>query len=112
MSCQKLTLQLEEITAADYLQWVRDPDPPALDAGLASVRVEAAPLGDTVTAILDWAGPAPPAPRAAAAAGLPIGAGARIVASCEAPTAIRSRSRVRCPAHPRASMTRAEHRHQ
>lgn len=70
MARQVLTLQLNGITAGDYLQWVRDPEPPALDAGLLSVGVEADPLGDTVTATLVWIGPAPPAPHAARAAGL------------------------------------------
>jgi hypothetical protein len=58
MSLQILTLELDEITAGDYLQWVRGPD--------------------TITAILDWAGPAPPAQRAAPAAGLPLADGIRI----------------------------------
>jgi hypothetical protein len=78
MSLQILTLELDEITACDYLQWVRDPDPPALDTGLQSIRVDADPVGDTITAILDWAGPAPPAQRAAPAAGLPLADGIRI----------------------------------
>jgi hypothetical protein len=78
MARQILTLQLDEITAGDYLQWVRDPEPPALDADLLSVSIEADPLGDTVTATLDWAGPAPPASRAAPAAGLPHAGVARL----------------------------------
>jgi len=85
MPRQRLTLRLDGITAADYLQWVRDPDPPALDAGLITVSVEAAPLGDTVTAELDWAGPAPPAARAAPIAGLPLGAGDQVVGSSDGP---------------------------
>lgn len=78
MAHQTLTLELDEITAGDYLQWIRDPEPPALDAGLRSVRLEADPLGETITARLDWAGPAPPARSAAAAAGLPLVDGVRL----------------------------------
>ena len=64
MSVQVLSLKLDGITAGDYLTWCRDPDPPALDHALASIRVNADPLGDTITAILDWNQPA----RAPAAA--------------------------------------------
>jgi len=82
MSFQILTLKLDGITAGDYLTWCRDPDPPALDSALRSIRVDADPLGDTVTAILDWNPPVPapvPAPAAAAAAaGLPLLAGVQI----------------------------------
>jgi hypothetical protein len=67
MSLQPLTLKLDGITAGDYLTWCRDPDPPALDYGLRSIRVDGDPLGDTITAILDWNQPEP-APRAAASA--------------------------------------------
>jgi len=78
MTIQILTLRLADITAGDYLQWVRDPDPPALSGGLRSVGVQGDPLGDTITAILDWAGPAPPAQLAAPSAGLPLSAGVRV----------------------------------
>jgi hypothetical protein len=78
MPRQTLILELDEITAGDYLQWVRDPEPPALGGALRSVRVDAAPLGDTVTAVLDWAGPPPRAHLAAPAAGLPLAAGVRL----------------------------------
>jgi hypothetical protein len=47
MSLQILSLKLDGITAGDYLTWCRDPDPPALDYGLRSIRVDAYPLGDT-----------------------------------------------------------------
>lgn len=78
MPVQILTLKLDGITAGDYLAWCRDPDPPALDHALASIRVNADPLGDTITAILDWNQP-PPAPAAAAtAAGLPLSQGVEI----------------------------------
>ena len=78
MSLQVLTLKLEGITAGDYLTWCRDPEPPALDVALRSVRVDAAPLGDTITAILDWNQPTPAPAAAATAAGLPLLAGVQI----------------------------------
>ncbi|MDX6623286.1 MAG: hypothetical protein QOE75_1218 [Solirubrobacterales bacterium] len=107
MARQRLTLQLAGITAGDYLQWVRDPDPPALDAGLLAVTVAGAPLGDTVTATLEWAGAAPSAIRAAPLAGLPLGAGARIVGCGEARAMARTGERSRdCRAAPRAGDSR------
>jgi hypothetical protein len=66
MPVQILTLELDDITAGDYLTWCRDPEPPALDFALRSISIDADPLGDTLTAILDWNGPAP-RPSAAAA---------------------------------------------
>jgi hypothetical protein len=78
MSRQILDLKLDGITAGDYLTWCRDPDPPALDYGLGSIRVEADPLGDTITAILEWDQPAPGPAEAAAAAGLPLSPGVQI----------------------------------
>jgi hypothetical protein len=78
MSLQILTVKLDGITAADYLAWCRDPDPPALGLGLRSIRVKADPVGDTITAILDWSQPAP-SPRAAAAlAGLSLPPGTHV----------------------------------
>lgn len=72
MSLQYLTLTLDGITAADYLAWVRDPEPPALGLSLDAVAVDAEPLGDTIEVALSWNRP-PPAPRTAAvAAGLPL----------------------------------------
>lgn len=59
MPLQILSLKLDGITAGDYLTWCRDPDPPALDFALRSASVDADPLGDTITAILDWNGPLP-----------------------------------------------------
>jgi hypothetical protein len=90
MSLQILTLKLDGITAGDYLTWCRDPDPPALDFALRSIRVNADPLGDSITAILDWNQGAPPPTAAATAAGLPLSADVQI--------------------HPPA-VTRAPHRH-
>ena len=80
MSLQTLTLELDGITAGDYLTWCRDPEPPALDYGLRSISIDADPLGDTITAVLDWDGPAPVAGTAAPAAGLPLTADVR---TCE-----------------------------
>jgi hypothetical protein len=81
MPLQILTLKLDGITAGDYLTWCRDADPPALDFALRSISIDADPLGDTITAILDWNHPAP-SPRAAAPmAGLPLAPGAQIHAS-------------------------------
>jgi hypothetical protein len=78
MPLQILTLKLDGITAGDYLAWCRDPDPPALGFALRSLRVKADPLGDTITAILDWNRPVP-APRAAAAmAGLSLPPGSHV----------------------------------
>jgi hypothetical protein len=78
MALQTLTLQLEGITAGDYLTWCRDPEPPALDFALRSISIEAEPLGNTVTAILDWSHSPPHALVAASAAGLPLSTGVKI----------------------------------
>jgi hypothetical protein len=78
MSLQILSLSLDGITAGDYLTWCRDPDPPALGYALRSIRVDADPLSDTITAILDWNQPAPAPATAATAAGLPLPPGVQI----------------------------------
>ena len=65
---QSLVIRLDGITAGDYLAWVRDPEPPALDHGLRSVTVSAEPLGEIINVELVWAGEAPTTPRAAAVA--------------------------------------------
>jgi hypothetical protein len=80
MSLQTLTLHLDGITAGDYLTWCRDPEPVALDCGLRSISIDANPLGDTISAVLDWDGTAPVAGIAAPAAGLPLTADVR---TCE-----------------------------
>jgi len=51
MAHQSVTIELDGITAADYLQWVQDPEPPARDHALRSVSIDADPLGDTVTRV-------------------------------------------------------------
>ena len=78
MSLQILTWKLHDITAGDYLTWRRDPEPLALDLTLRSISIDADPLGDTITASLDWNGSAPPASAAAPAAGLQLSAGVEI----------------------------------
>lgn len=78
MPLQILSLKLDGITAGDYLTWCRDPEPPALDFALRSVSVDADPLGDTITATLDWNGSVPWPSVAARAAGLPLSAGVEI----------------------------------
>jgi hypothetical protein len=78
MSLQILTLELDDITAGDYLSWCRDPDPPALGCALRTICVDADPLGDTITAILDWDPPARAPAAAARAAGLPLPTGVRL----------------------------------
>jgi hypothetical protein len=65
---QSLLIGLDGITAGDYLTWVRDPEPPALDHRLRSVAIGAEPLGDLVNIELVWAGQPPTAPGAAALA--------------------------------------------
>jgi hypothetical protein len=75
---QILTLKLDGITAGDYLTWCRDPDPPVLGLALRSLSIDADPLGETITAILDWNESPPPASAAASAAGLPLPAGVQL----------------------------------
>ncbi|HUA05824.1 MAG TPA: hypothetical protein VMB27_18080 [Solirubrobacteraceae bacterium] len=70
---QSLTITLNGITAGDYLAWVRDPEPPALDYALQSVGTRAEPLGAEIRIDLAWACRPPTTPRAAAvAAGFPL----------------------------------------
>ena len=71
-SLQRLTLILDGITAADYLCWVREPEPAALGRELRQLNVPAEPLGDRIELELLWASE-PPTPHAAAtAAGFPL----------------------------------------
>lgn len=68
---QTVTLFLDGITADDYLQWVRDPDPP--DAGvLKLITVGAAPLGDRIRVELLVEGDPPPPRLAAHSLGFPM----------------------------------------
>ena len=52
MTVQYLTITLDGITAADYLAWVRDPEPAALDRDLQAVTVQADMLGEVIEATL------------------------------------------------------------
>jgi hypothetical protein len=78
MPLQILTLKLDGITPGDYLTWCRDPEPPALDFALRSITIDADPVGDTITATLDWTHALPPPPAAATGAGLPLAPGVQI----------------------------------
>ena len=70
---QSLLIRLDGITAGDYLAWVRDPEPPALDHWLRSVVTSAQPLGDLISTELVWTCQPPTTPSAAAiAAGFPL----------------------------------------
>lgn len=70
---QLLTIELDGLTAGDYLGHLSDPEPTALGHGLRSVAVRAEPLGTRVDVVLEWeAVAAPDACAAAQAAGLPF----------------------------------------
>ncbi|MGO9907747.1 MAG: hypothetical protein ACLP4R_28905 [Solirubrobacteraceae bacterium] len=70
---QSLMITLDGITAGDYLAWVRDPEPPALDHGLQSVAIRAEALGAVIRVELAWARrPPTTASAAAVAAGFPL----------------------------------------
>jgi hypothetical protein len=70
---QSLVIRLDGITAGDYLTWVRDPEPLALDHGLRSVAISAEPFGELINVDLIWADRPPTRPTAAAvAAGFPL----------------------------------------
>jgi hypothetical protein len=69
---QIITIELDGLTAGDYLSCLRDPEPCALGHALRSVTVRAEPLGSTVEALLVWNHGAPGARAAAHAAGLPV----------------------------------------
>jgi hypothetical protein len=65
---QSLLMRLDGITTGDYMTWVRDPEPPALDHRLRSIGICAEPVEELVNIELVWAGPPPTTPRAAAGA--------------------------------------------
>jgi hypothetical protein len=71
VTIQVLELRLTDILAGDYIAWCVDPEPVALGRGLRAVTLDAEPLGQTVTATLEWDGPAPSPVSAARTAGLP-----------------------------------------
>ena len=67
---QVIELQLDGITAGDYIAHAVDAAPQFEGTRLRSVAVDADPLGDSVSASLRWDGPPPAAKVAAAVAGL------------------------------------------
>ena len=67
MPRQILTIELDGVTAGDYIAHASDPEPPALGDGLRSMTLRAEPRGHTVEAILTW-DDCVPAPRVAAQA--------------------------------------------
>jgi hypothetical protein len=69
---QRLTFELDGITAGDYLAYVRNPDPPGLGTVLRSIAIHAEPLGDTLEVVLAWNGTPPDPADAAVLAGLPM----------------------------------------
>ena len=69
---QQLTLFLAGITAADYLAWVHDAEPRALQHQLKSVAVRAEPCGRRVDVELVWDHAAPGLRDAAITAGFPL----------------------------------------
>jgi hypothetical protein len=93
MAIQRLTFTLDGITAGDYLQWVRDPEPPALGHALRSIEVRADPLGQTVEAVLAWDGSPPSAVEAAPLAGLPLTADVTAVATTASVTSLLDKAR-------------------
>lgn len=66
-----VTLFLGGITPADYMQCVRDPEPPNRE-DLKLITATATPLGDTIQLELLSTGDPPPAAVAATAVGFPI----------------------------------------
>jgi hypothetical protein len=72
LQTQLITIDLDGITAADYLAHFRDADAPIEASRLQAVGVNADPLGDTVDVILRWQGPPPNARTAASAAGFQL----------------------------------------
>ena len=64
---QEITVQLDGITAGDYLAYQLEADPALDGSRLRSVAIDADPLGDTIRATLRWDG-RPPGPCAAATA--------------------------------------------
>jgi hypothetical protein len=69
---QRLTFELDGITAGDYLAYVRNPEPPGLGTSLRAIAIDAEPLGDTIEVALAWNGTAPAPATAEVLAGLPM----------------------------------------
>jgi hypothetical protein len=91
---QHITVQLDGITAGDYLAHQLDADPPLETSRLRSVTLDVPdPLGDTIGAALRWDGRAP-SPRAAA-----VAAGFALTGDV---VDVRARVEPRCAPFPRA----------
>lgn len=107
---QALSIELEGITAGDYLTWVRDPEPMALGSDLHSIEVSADPLGSIIDVELVWNGVTPSLPRRAASkAGLPTTADVRDVRERPASAWPRRSPAARfAPVHAHASASRRE----
>jgi hypothetical protein len=70
---QHITVQLDGITAGDYLAHQLDSDPPLETSQLRSVTLDVPdPLGDSIGAVLRWDGRPPSARAAATAAGFAL----------------------------------------
>jgi hypothetical protein len=70
---QHITVQLDGITAGDYLAHQLDADPPLEASRLRSVTLDSLdPLGDSIGAELSWHGRPPSARAAATAAGFAL----------------------------------------
>lgn len=72
MHRQVLTLTLDAITACDYLAWVADSEPATLGNSLASITMDAEPVGRTVDIALAWNVSPPAAELAVGLAGFPL----------------------------------------
>ena len=72
MTFQRLTFELDGITAGDYLAYVRNPEPPGLGTVLRSMTIDAEPLGDRIEIVLGWDGAAPEPVQASVLTGLPV----------------------------------------
>ena len=70
---QHITVQLDGITAGDYIAHQVDADPPLEASRLRAVTLDVTdPLGDSIRAVLRWDGRPPSAPAAATAAGFAL----------------------------------------
>jgi hypothetical protein len=72
LQTQVITLDLDGITAEDYLAYFADADPPLEASRLVSVAAEPRPQSEMVVAVLRWDGTPPPARVAASAAGFQL----------------------------------------
>jgi hypothetical protein len=95
---QHITVQLDGITAGDYLAHQLDADPPLEATRLRSVALDVPdPLGGTIRATLRWDGSAPPPRAAAVAAGLALTGDVVALRSHVEPARRRARTRRMVP---------------